>query len=65
MTEDAAAFSNGGSSIYSDDGIDDIAKHPISCLWKAWKGSNKKERKSFDFQLFQKKLSNLPSRSEG
>jgi hypothetical protein len=52
MMDNAAAFIGGRLSIDSDDGIDDIAKHPISCLWKAWKGSNKKERKSFDFQPF-------------
>lgn len=52
MAEDGPTLSDGGSSIDSDDGIDDIAKHPVSCLWKAWKGSNKKEQKSFDFQPF-------------
>jgi hypothetical protein len=53
MAADHASASSGGSSpINSEDEIDDVAKHPVSCLWKAWKGSNKRERKSFDFQPF-------------
>jgi hypothetical protein len=37
--------------------IDDMAKHPVCSLWKAWKGSNKKERKSFDFEPFRESFS--------
>jgi hypothetical protein len=49
MTDEAASLV---ASSDSEDEIDDMAKHPVSSLWKAWKGSNKKERKNFDFEPF-------------
>jgi hypothetical protein len=35
-----------------EDLVEDMSKHPVSSLWKAWKGSNKKQRSTFDFQPF-------------
>jgi hypothetical protein len=50
MTEPTADTEpSNNSSSDSEDVIDDIAKHPISFLWKQWKRCNKKERKEFDF----------------
>jgi hypothetical protein len=50
MTEPTADTEpSNNSSSDSEDVIDDIARHPISFLWKQWKRSNKKERQEFDF----------------
>jgi hypothetical protein len=49
MTDEAASL---GATSDSEDEIDNMAKHPVSSLWKACKGSNKKERKTFDFEPF-------------
>ena len=34
---------DGGSTDGDDDLVEDMSKHPVSSLWKAWKGSNKKQ----------------------